>query len=100
MALTILSCISENEKYLVKSREIRELIFKLVKAKIQNESLVLTPNMIRFLALKLLNQDQTLVVKIGNIVVSSNNRARLITRLAGTTIIALLGAILQALPYA
>ena len=31
----------------------------------------------RFLALKLINNDQTLIVKIGNILASSNNLARL-----------------------
>jgi hypothetical protein len=38
--------------------------------------------MIRFLALKLISEDQTLIVKIGNVVFSSSNRVRLLTRLA------------------
>ena len=80
LAFTILSCIADNEQYLVKSTKIKKLIFSLVKAKIKNESLVLTPNMIRFLALKLISEDQTLIVKIGNVVVSSSNRVRLLTR--------------------
>lgn len=36
--------------------------------------------MIRFLALKLINEDQSLIVKIGNIVFSTSNRIRLMTR--------------------
>lgn len=59
--LIILSYICDNENYLVKDPLIKELIFSLVKATLQNESLVLTPNMIRFLALKLINNDQTLL---------------------------------------
>lgn len=80
LAFTILSCIAENERYLVKDPRIIEVIFALVKAKIKDESLILTPNLMRFLALKLINPDQTLIVKIGNIVASSNNRARLLAR--------------------
>lgn len=56
--------------------------------------------MIRVLALKLINEDQTLIVKIGNLVVSSNNRARLITRMIGAIVIGFVGAISSLLPYA
>jgi hypothetical protein len=100
LAFTILSCIADNEKYLVKSPNIKKFIFSLVKKKLKNESLVLTPNMIRFLALKLISEDQTLIVKIGNVVFSSRNRVRLLTRLAGTAAIAVLGAVFSILPYA
>ena len=72
LAHTILTCIADNERYLVKDPEIIKMVFDLVKAKIKNESLVLTPNILRFLALKLINNDQTLIVKIRNIIVSSN----------------------------
>lgn len=66
LAHTILACIANNERYLVKNPELTKIVFALVKAKIKKESLVLTPNMLRFLALKLINNDQTLIVKIGN----------------------------------
>ena len=65
LAHTILTCIADNERYLVKDPEIIKMVFDLVKAKIKNESLVLTPNMLRFLALKLINNDQPFIVKIG-----------------------------------
>jgi hypothetical protein len=94
LGLTILSCIADNKKYLVTSPRIKD---RLAKEKIKQESLVLTPNMIRFLALKLINEDQTLIVKIGNIVVSSNNRARLITRVIGSSLIGFVGAIFSLL---
>ena len=99
LAHTILTCISDNERYLVKDPKLTKAIFALVKAKIKNESLVLTPNMIRFLALQLINNDQTLIVKIGNIVASSTNRARLVSRVAGSAIIGFLGALFATLPY-
>ena len=100
LAFTILSCIADNERYLVKDPEIIEVVFALVKAKIKKESLVLTPNMMRFLALKLINHDQTLIVKIGNIVASSNNRARLFAQVFGAAIIGFVGAVVSTLPYA
>lgn len=100
LAFTILSCIADNERYLVKDPEIIKVVFALVKANIKKESLVLTPNMMRFLALKLINHDQTLIVKIGNIVASSNNRARLFARVFGAAIIGFVGAVVSTLPYA
>ena len=92
---TILTCIGDNERYLVKDPKIIKMVFDLVKAKIKNESLVLTPNILRFLALKLINNDQTLIVKIRNIIVSSNNRARLFARVSGSV-----GALFSIFPYA
>jgi len=100
LALTILSCIADNESYLVKSPKIKELVFNLAKEKIKNESLVITPNVMRFLALKLINPDQTLIVKIGNIVLSSSNRARLLVRIMGSAAIGIIGALFATLPYA
>jgi hypothetical protein len=100
LAATIISCIADNEKYVVKSPKMKKLIFKLLKKNLETESLVMTPNLLRLLAFKLMSDDQTLMVKIGNIVVSSNNRVRLLTRLSGTFIIGVLGAIFSTLPYA
>ena len=54
---TILTCIADNERYLVKDPKIIKMVFDLVKAKIKNESLILTPYIMRFLALKLINTD-------------------------------------------
>ena len=81
LSLTILSCIADNERYLVKDPKLIKLIFNLVKAKVKDESLALTPNMMRFLALKLINNDKPLLVKIGDTLFSASNRARLLARL-------------------
>ena len=97
---TILTCIADNERYLVKDPEIIKMVFDLVEAKIKNESLVLTPNMLRFLALKLINNDQPFIVKIGNILVSSNSRVRLFARVSGSAIIGFVGALFSIFPYA
>jgi len=89
LALTILTCVADHQRYIVKNDELRNLIFKLISSKTSNDKLLaLTPNMIRFLALKLLNNDQSLTVKIGNILVSSSNRVRIL----GSASIGLVGA--------
>ena len=96
---TVLACIAYNESCLVKDPRIITLIFDLVKAKTKNESLILTPNMIRFLVLKYLNTDQTLIVKMGNFIVSSNNQARLIARVSGSAIMGFVTGLLAAFSY-
>ena len=50
-------------------------------------------------ALKLINDNPTLIVKIGNIVVSSNARSRLLIRAAGSAIIGFVGALTATFPY-
>jgi len=50
--------------------------------------------------LKLINNNQTVIVKIGNVVVSSNNRARLLVRILGAAICGTLGVLALAMPYA
>lgn len=54
----ILSCIADGNSYLVIDENIKNLIFNLVKAKVKNESLILTPNFLRYLAVRLINQNQ------------------------------------------
>lgn len=81
LGFTIFSCIAENKNDLVKN------------PKIKNESWVVTPNMIRFFALKLLNDDQSLIVKILNTVVSSDNQVRLVFRVLRAIMIEFLRSI-------
>ena len=100
LAQTILSCIADNERYLVKDQDLINIVFNLAKAKITNESLVLTPNLLRFVALQLLNDNQGFIAKFGNMVASSNNRIRLYTRVMGVSVIAFVGALFSVLPYA
>lgn len=95
----ILSSIVENEAYLVKDKKIRQVIFSLVKAKIKDESLVLTPNMMRFLALKLLKSDSGLITKIGNTVVLSDNRVPFLNRGVGSAVIRIANALLSSFSY-
>ena len=99
LAHTILTCIADNERYLVKDPELTKIIFALVKVKVENQSVILTPNLIRFLALKLINNDQTFMVQVGNFVASSNNRFRLLSRTFGSAIFGFMAALITTLPY-
>jgi hypothetical protein len=108
LASVILSCISDNELYVVKNPKIIELVFDLVKERLTKDSLVLTPNMMRFLALKLLSNDKKLAVRFGNlgvvrfggIVASSGNVTRLVRRILGSAIIGIAGGLLSMFSYA
>lgn len=97
----ILSCIADDEIYSVKNERVVKVIFDLVQAKIKNESLVLTPNMMRFLALKLLNNNNksSLITKVGNMVVLSDNRVRLVNRVAGAAVIGFVTGLMTSISY-
>ena len=97
----ILSCIADDEIYSVKNERVLKAIFDLVQAKIKNESLVLTPNMMRFLALKILNNSNksSLVTKVGNIVVLSDNRVRLVNRVVGSAVIGFVTGLMTSISY-
>jgi len=99
LAEMILVCIEDNKSYLVNDPDIIKLIFALVKAKIKKESIVLTPNLIRYLAWRLVNDDKTLFLKIRNIFLFSESQARISFRVIGTAFIAFIGAVFNMLPY-
>lgn len=100
LAYTILSCIANNQRYLTKDPKAIRIIFALTKSKIKKESLITSPDMMRFLALTLINKNQTLVVKVANIIVSSNNIARLGARMVGSAIIRIVSVLAAPIPYA
>ena len=99
LAKRILSCISDNQRYIVKDPRIIKIVFNLVKARVKQESLILTPNMMRFLALKLFNSDQTLIIKFGNIISYPDNPIRLLIRLGGTFIIGITASLTLSISY-
>lgn len=99
LAEAILVCIEDNKSYLVNDPDIIKLIFALVKAKIKKESIVLTPNLIRYLAWRLGNDDKILFLKLRNILFFSENQARISFRVIGTALTAFIGALFNMLPY-
>ncbi len=99
LAHTILTCIADNEQYLVTSPTIKQLIFNLVKKKIKSESLIITPNLIRLLALRILIKDEPKIIKFRNALVSSSNFARLKIRVIGSSTLSLLCYMSSSLTY-
>ena len=75
------------------------IIFNLVKEKIKNEYLVRTSNMMSFLALKLIKTDRSLFVKIGDMVVSSNNSAHFVSQALGAAKVGFIGCIFSVIQY-
>lgn len=92
----ILSCIANDEQYLVRDRKLKELLFALVRAKLSNESLIITPNLVRFLALRLIKPNNGLITKIGNFIVSSNSGLKTISAFA----LGIANGFLISVPYA
>lgn len=86
LAYTILTCIANNEHSLLKYPKLAKIIFSLIKDKMKEESLALTPNMIRYLALRLINNNESFIIKVKSLLTSSKNRVRLITRISGSAI--------------
>lgn len=86
LGLTILACIADDHNYIVKNQKITKLIFELVKEKMKNESLAITPNLMRYLATRLIREDRTLIVQVGNLVVQSESRNRFLTRISTAAI--------------
>ncbi len=55
----ILTCIADNEKYFVKDKYLKSLIFHLVKENMRRTSLIIIPNLMWFIGHQSINYDQT-----------------------------------------
>lgn len=99
IAMTILTCISDQGSYLVKDPKVIQIIFGLTKEKLKNESLVITPNLIRFFALRLVNSQPSTLVRIGNLVSSTDNQVRLLFRVGGSLVAGAVASLAATLPY-
>ncbi|QXE46097.1 hypothetical protein IV203_000075 (plastid) [Nitzschia inconspicua] len=99
LGMAILTCISDNGIYHVKDKNLRRIVFELAKEKLTNESLIITPNLIRFVGLRLINPNQTTVVTIGNFLTSTDNRVRLILRFSASVIAGIIAGIASSLSY-
>lgn len=100
LANVILSCIDDEKNYIVINQKLKEILFNLVKAKLKEESVVLTPNMVRFLALHLSNKKTPILLQFGNLVATTDNQVRLLTRVVGGLLLGALGVAVESLGYA
>lgn len=96
----ILSCIEDEGRYRIISAKLKKLLFKMVKEELRGQAFVLTPNMLRFLALTLKSDDHTLQAKIGSLILSSDNQVRFVARAFGTAVIAFVGGLFVSASYA
>lgn len=103
LANTILHCIRDGRTYMVKNLKIKQLIFSKFKESITKNSLVLTPNLLRYMSFYLLSSDRTsfldeffdVVLKTGNLQLFVDSKKRLLIRVLGTAMIALSGGLLN-----
>lgn len=101
LANIILECINDNEDYLVINPQIKKLVFSLVKAKLKDQSLVVSPNMMRFLSLMVLRKNNaSFIAKFGKYVISSENRARLLARFFGASVVGVVTGLISSITYA
>lgn len=96
----ILECIADDQIYKFVDSKMIKTIYDGVKVKISSESLlILSPNLARFVATKLIKKNQNRLVQIARIIVDSDNRARFLIRIYGTAVIAFIGSLVTTLPY-
>ena len=94
----IMSCISDYEQFLVKDPRLNELLFSLIRAKINNESIIIHPNLLRFIATRLINPNTGLITKLGNLVVSSH-KSKLMVQLISSFAVGMTNAFFMSLFY-
>ena len=76
LANAILVCIKNDKSYFIKNTQLRQLLFILVKAKLKKTSIILSPQLVRFLAYKILMRNPTLREKARNFLLSKLDSVR------------------------
>ena len=95
----ILVCVNDDNNYQVLHPRIKKLIFMITGSNIQTESLIIAPQFIRFLA-KISYSKPTVLARIGNLVVGTDNASRFKVRMPTSAAIAILGQITSCVCYA
>ena len=71
LANAISACIKNDKSYFLKNTQLRQLLFSLVEAKLKKTSIILSPQLVRFLAHKILTRNWTLLDKAKNFLLSN-----------------------------
>lgn len=87
LASIILTCVQDDAIFLVMDERLKVWIFKLVKAKIKNESLSITPNLLRYIASTVIKRDTSLITSVGGVLFAVDRVKLLSFRAAGSLII-------------
>ena len=91
----ILSCIATEKSYIVRDLPIIHIIFTLVKAKLQQKFLILSSTLILFITIKLINNEKTLVGKVGNMIVYLHTKSRLYLQTSAAIVIGKTGGFIS-----
>ena len=86
----VLSCISNNERYSIKSEKITKLIYKLLGSEFKDETIAITPNLIRYVATALIkiNMNERWYIKFVDFIAAFDNKMRAVYRIGGSAAIA------------
>lgn len=99
LASAISVCIKDNELYLVRNKRIIELIFKLSKRKLSDQSLVLSPNLLGFMAQTMISKRDPIHVKVGEVIFSSASRSRMILRTTTSLVVGILSSAFSSVSF-
>ena len=77
-------CLENDKTYLVLNEKIKSWITFLVKENILNQSLVISPNFIKFLARHFIREDRLVVGRVSNIIIGLQNAPRFFFRVVGS----------------
>lgn len=80
----VLECIRDKEAYRVLSERLKRIIFTKVGAIIREESIRMTPNLLRLIAKVEYERNPSTLVTMGNLIVSTSNKSVLKARLVTT----------------
>lgn len=97
--MTTLTCIADEENYLVKDPKIKQMIFGLVKEKLIDTSVVLTPVMMRYLSSRIINSNQSFFIQVENFIFIAESRLRLFIRTGESILIGALGGLIESIQY-
>lgn len=86
LSYLIETCVKDDNIYLVNNPKIKEIIYTLAKLKLRNGFLVITPNLIRFIASVKLKKSENTWIQVGKLLVRPESRERLSLRLGITAI--------------
>jgi hypothetical protein len=96
----IVSSIKDEISYIVKDRKLTKSIYRLAKENFKFQSLIITPNLPRFLVLKLASENNTMVVRFQNFLLLSDSPVRLLIRGGSALTVGIITALTSVLPFA
>lgn len=95
----VLECIRDNQTYNVLNERLKKIVFAKVGALIRHESIRMTPNLFRVIAKVEYNRNPSILLKAGNLLVSTNNQSVLKARIVTTFAVAVFAKLTALVGY-